>query len=108
MNLRSVAEFDRIGLKLGALNTYAVVGALMMNAGLRLHSAVKMRRSTRRYRAVSFVFSICNVISVLCGAYSTVIFTLLTLYSKSALGLNRDAYFMVFYAETQKIRKSGW
>ena len=105
MGLGAVAEFDRIGLKLGAINTYAVVGALMMNAGLRLHSAVKMRRSTRRYRVISFIFSVCNVLSVLCGAYSTVIFTLLTLYSKSALGLNQDAYFTVFYAETQKFRQ---
>lgn len=57
--------------------------------------------------------SICSsfvaiVTSILSGAYTTVIFTLLPLYSKTALGRGYDAQFWQFWAATAGLRETGF
>jgi|OM-RGC.v1.029716817 hypothetical protein len=76
-----------------------------MNAGLRLYSASKVDPEKP---VVSGIFSVAIMTSVLAGIYTTVVFTLLTIYSKSALGLGKDTTFMNFLAATTRYRRTGF
>jgi hypothetical protein len=48
------------------------------------------------------------VISILSGSYTTVVYTLLALFSKIALGRGYDAQFLQFWSATAGLRESGF
>jgi tRNA(His) 5'-end guanylyltransferase len=52
-------------------------------------------------------FYLFIVISILSGSYTTVVFTLLALFSKTALGRGYDEQFLQFWSATTGIRESG-
>lgn len=105
-----ILDLTRARLRLEGIHSYGVVTALLMNASLRLFSATPRRMQagdtyTNLSKAV-FAFAIC--ISVMTGSYTTIIFSMLGLYSKTALGMGDDAKFLHFFAETSQLRKSGF
>jgi len=115
-------DLDRVKIRLDGLSSYGVVTALIMNAGLRLYSATpkkmgtesgpddsaddKRRQKIENFTKVLFGFSV--VASILAGAYTTVVFSLLGLYSKTALGLRRDLQYLEFISSTAQIRETAF
>eukprot|EP00968_Pinguiococcus_pyrenoidosus_P020612 scaffold2473_cov247-Pinguiococcus_pyrenoidosus.AAC.6 len=79
-----------------------------MNASLRLFTALSLRSERREDRLISVVFLTCICVSVLAGAYTTVLFTLIQQYAKRALGMNMDDRYIAFFEATEKYRISGW
>jgi hypothetical protein len=51
------------------------------------------------------MFVITVITSVLSGSYTTIVFSLLGLYSKSAIGLGRDEAFVSFFQQTHHLRQ---
>ena len=80
-----------------------------MNAALRLFSSTPKKLNDDRvdnYAKVLFVAAVGS--SIVAGAYTTVVFSLLGLYSKSALGLGKDLAFVQFFDATAGIRKTAF
>lgn len=103
-----VLDLKRVGIRLEALNSYGVITALLMNAALRIYSSTPktLRRENdivEKIARVLFLVSVC--VSVLAGSYTTIVFSLLGLYSKSAIGLGMDDAFVEFFKQTYGIRQ---
>ena len=104
----NVFDLTRVRIRLEGLQSYGVVTALLMNAVLRLYSMTPRQLKpgdTRINNVTKAVFTVFCIISVLCGAYTTVVFSLLGLYSKSAIGMGHDQAFLDFLKATASFRK---
>lgn len=101
-------DLKRVGIRLDALNSYGVVTALLMNAALRLYSGTPKtlsRENDKVEQIAQILFVISIGTSVIAGSYTTIVFSLLGLYSKSAIGLGLDAAFVEFFKLTYGIRQ---
>lgn len=102
-------DLERTRIRLESINSYGVVTALLLQAALRLYSSTpKDLGESRIQNATKIVFILSVGLSIICGAYTTVVFSLLGLYSKSALGLNMDSSFLEFFAATATVRKRAF
>ena len=118
------AAFDltRARIRLEGLSAYGVTCALLMNGALRIFSSTpkklvdisKMEVGTEEMRvakmenAATILFAVISTVTVLSGTFTTVIFSLMALYSKTALGMNSDAEYLEFFKMTGPIRKKGF
>ena len=116
------AAFDltRARIRLEGLSAYGVTCALLMNAALRVFGSTPKtiqelpekegpeRRRVRAENIATVVFSASTCLSILCGLYTTIVFSMLALYSKTALGMGIDANYLKFFEMTASIRKSGF
>jgi hypothetical protein len=113
-----ILEMDRVRIRLDGLSSYGVICSLLMNAALRLYSATpkklesssdtsskKLLFSYTKTDIIKMIFMASTVISISAGSYTTVVFTLLGLYAKTALGLGRDGPFLEFFELTAPYRK---
>ena len=113
-------DIGRVRMRLEGLQAYATLGALLANACLRLYSSVKEPNEDDEKtkgevgwrgwmnRLAMDIFLLCVVVSVLSGSYVTVIFSMLSLYSKTALGRGFDEQFLQFFAATASLRERGF
>ena len=103
-------DLGRTQIRLQSISSYGVITALLLNAALRLYSSTPKRlekgQKMENYAKIVFVISVG--LSIICGTYTTVVFSLLSLYSKSALGLGKDAAFLEFFAATARIRQRAF
>lgn len=103
------SNLDRINLRLEGLSEYSVIATLLVNAcmSLFLSSAknLELGEKEQGIKFAKFTFCASTLISIIAGAYSAVVFTLLGLYSKTALGMGHDHQFLDFFTETTMIRK---
>ena len=100
-------DLARVKSRLEGLHTHGVVTALMMNAALRIFSSTPktMKEGDRATNIAKILFTGVVALSVISGVYTTVVFALLDLYSKSALGLEKDQAFVEFFSVTALYRK---
>ena len=103
-------DLTRVRIRLEGLHSYEVVTALFMNAALRLFSSTPktLKAGEKSENIAKILFTIAIGCSVIAGAYTTVVFTLLGLYSKSAIGLGKDLAFVEFFDATARTRKSAF
>lgn len=103
-------DLGRTKLRLEGLHQYGVVTALLMNAALRLFSSTpkKLENDGSVQDKVKIGFTACVATTVVFSAYTVIVFSLLGLYSKRALGLGMDAGFVEFFQATSFIRESGF
>ena len=106
----AAVDVTRFRLRLEGLHTYAVITSLLMNASLRLFSATPKRwvPGQRVTNAIKVLFSIAVTISVLAGSYTTIVFSLLGLYAKRALGRGWDQPCLAFFEQTRPIREGAY
>lgn len=106
------AAFDlaRTKLRLEGLHQYGVVTALLMNAALRLFSSTpkQLENDGSLQDKAKICFTATVATTVVFSAYTVIVFSLLGLYSKRALGLGHDAAFQQFFHATTFIRESGF
>ena len=110
-NKASTLDISRVRMRLEGLQVYATLCALLTNACLRLYSSVKIsdqRKEERHIRIALDLFYLCVVISVLFGSYTTIVFGLFSLLSKTALGRGYDDQFLEFWRHSTDIRESGF
>jgi hypothetical protein len=115
-------DIDRVKMRLEGLQAYGTLCALLANGCLRLYSSVSVPKKggsddemtnitpgkkLRKLLALDGFF-LSVVLSVLSGSYATVVFTLIPLYSKTALGRGYDSQFLKFWAATSGIRETGF
>lgn len=103
-------DLARTKLRLEGLHQYGVVTALLMNAALRLFSSTpkKLSNDDSLQDKMKMAFVGCVATTVVFSAYTVIVFSLLGLYSKRALGLGMDGAFCEFFQATTWIRESGF
>lgn len=117
--LRGGAEaalnLSREGLKLQSTATYSTITALIMNASLRLYTSQKFNTKPdangNRPRLVCMLeslFTASTTLCIICGTYTAVLFNILGIYSKEALGVGNEAGYLAFQYATAMFRKWGF
>jgi hypothetical protein len=105
-------SLDRTKIRLEGLSSYGVVTAVLMGATLRLFGStntdLSKEKNQRLVNVAKIIFSVSAIISVVSGAYTTVVFSLLGLYAKTALGMGLDGHFMEFFAATAPYRQTAF
>jgi hypothetical protein len=105
-------SLDRTKIRLEGLSSYGVVTAVLMGATLRLFGStntdLSKEKNQKLLNVAKIIFSVSAIVSVVSGAYTTVVFSLLGLYAKTALGMGLDARFMEFFAATEPYRKCAF
>jgi hypothetical protein len=104
-------DIARASFRLEGIDTYSIVAALLLQAALKLYSDFPKDLETtvdKKEKLKKILFILSAIISMLCSAYTTVVFSLLCLYSKSALGFGQDKSFLDFFAATALVRKRAF
>eukprot|EP00980_Cylindrotheca_fusiformis_P003963 scaffold871_cov130-Cylindrotheca_fusiformis.AAC.40 len=121
-------DLSRISMRLEGLQVYATLAALLTNACLELYcSNIRVpkeqeqevdekkgsgggdeKQKTRKLNWSVEGFFACTAVSVLLGSYTTIVFGLLSILSKTALGRGLDVEFMEFWAQSAGIRSSAF
>lgn len=111
----STAIFDvtRARVRLEGYSTYTIISALIMNAALRLLTSTdtdfkKMGLPTWLHRIAQILFVTSISAAVMCGAHCTVIFALVGVYAKMAVGLEMDSAASLFLQNTSQFRRDGF
>ena len=109
------AAIDRAKIRLEGLSSYAVIAVLLMNSALRLYTAIPKKitsKDSKDYNKIeniaTWAFSFFSVLSIVTGTNTAIIYSLLNLYSKTALGMGKDAAFIEFFASTADLRTCGF
>eukprot|EP00584_Thalassiosira_punctigera_P012618 CAMPEP_0172572342 /NCGR_PEP_ID=MMETSP1067-20121228/134752_1 /TAXON_ID=265564 ORGANISM="Thalassiosira punctigera, Strain Tpunct2005C2" /NCGR_SAMPLE_ID=MMETSP1067 /ASSEMBLY_ACC=CAM_ASM_000444 /LENGTH=223 /DNA_ID=CAMNT_0013364863 /DNA_START=147 /DNA_END=818 /DNA_ORIENTATION=+ len=110
-------DIERSIVRIDAIGAYPVVAAILMNAMLDMHMDTpkvirKIPADTSKFtsiqikieNAVTFLFSLINTLSIASAGYSIVVFTLVFIYSKTAIGMGLDESFLKFTAATVGVR----
>lgn len=103
-------NLDRVKIRLEGLTAYGVVTALLMNAALGLFASTpkELEEGKRVENVAKVIFCFSTALSVVAAAHTTVVFSLLGLYAKTALGMGLDAKFVDFHHATFGIRKMAF
>jgi hypothetical protein len=107
----TTVDLARTSIRLDSINSYAIITALLLNATLRLYSMTPKQMDSNHHNLENIarlLFVLSAGLSMICGTYTTVVFSLLGLYSKTALGMGQDQAFLQFFAATDQIRKRGF
>mmetsp|Transcript_15703 Transcript_15703/g.21819 ORF Transcript_15703/g.21819 Transcript_15703/m.21819 type:complete len:218 (+) Transcript_15703:183-836(+) len=108
----AVLDLNRVRIRLEGLSSYGVISSLLMNAtlgifGMTREKIIKKEDSTVD-RTVKTIFLSLVSLSIITGFYTTIVFTLLVLYSKTALGMANDDAFLKFFSQTAHARQTGF
>jgi hypothetical protein len=98
---------------------YDIVAALLLNAALALFSSTprtlepipndeKTAKAVKFNNRLKFIFGLCISISVALGTYTTTMFTMIIIYSKTALGMGLESKYLQFFSSVAKFRLSGY
>jgi hypothetical protein len=111
----SILNLSREGYYLQTLATYGTVTALIMNAALRLYSSTKFpkrkdetKQQTDMVKYMNSLFTAITSLCIISGAFTAVLFNILGIYSKSALGMVNEEGYLAFRAATQVYAKWGF
>lgn len=101
----------RAAVRVEGIDTYSILAALLLQAALKLYSTTPKDLESsvdKKEKFQKFLFIFSSTLSMICGAYTTVIFSLLCLYSKTALGLGKDSAFVDFFTATAAVQKKAF
>lgn len=95
---------------LAVLASYSVLTVLVLNSALRIYTSTKFKRDrSKQYNWIlPSLFALSSGICVLTGAFTGIMFQLLAIYSRSALGMGNDAGYAAFKASTLVYRRLGF
>jgi hypothetical protein len=113
--LEAVLDVGRENLKLQAMTTYPTITALVMNASLRLYTSQKfemgMDENGNRpdeIKRLESVFKASTILCIVSGMFTAVLFSILGIYSREALGMGNNSGYVAFTAATAIYRKWGF
>jgi hypothetical protein len=103
-------QLDRIRIRLDGLGTYAMVSALLVGGILGVYFNTPKAFVEGRFvdNAVTALFLASSAASLVASVYVTLTFSLVGLYSKTALGLGRDGPCADFLDATRRERACAY
>eukprot|EP00526_Cylindrotheca_closterium_P000888 CAMPEP_0113609408 /NCGR_PEP_ID=MMETSP0017_2-20120614/4474_1 /TAXON_ID=2856 /ORGANISM="Cylindrotheca closterium" /LENGTH=237 /DNA_ID=CAMNT_0000518221 /DNA_START=72 /DNA_END=782 /DNA_ORIENTATION=- /assembly_acc=CAM_ASM_000147 len=96
------------GYKMQAFESYGTVTALAINAALFLYTTYDLTEDGPNAKLYRSIFIAANALCIISGAFTVLLFTLLVIYSQSALGMGNEAGFVVFWKETNNFAPLGF
>lgn len=112
-SLPVIPNIERVLIHIDAVNTYPVIAAFLMaitvDVGFETPKEIKTfpRDCTKREKAgvlihnfVTIAYSILSTLTIMAYTYSIIVFTIITIYSKNALGEGHDEAFLAFFNAT--------
>ena len=113
--LEAVLDVGRENLKLQAMTTYPTITALVMNASLRLYTSQKFEMGMDEHgnrpdgiKRLESVFKASTILCIVSGMFTAVLFSILGIYSREALGMGNNSGYVAFTAATAIYRKWGF
>ena len=97
-------SIERQVIRIGGLEPYVLVSALTSTASYDTFCSL----DTTQLDLATLLLFFSLLGSILCGLYSTIIFSLSILYAKTALGMDRDQPYSYFLEQTATKRKRGF
>ena len=111
-------DLDRVAFRLEGMEIYSLVMALFMGAALQLlggtpikiHPWAEMRKSKSKFveTIASYCFYAFCTYAVISSGFTTILFTLTSIYCKTAVGMGTDDRYLAFLDATGMIRYSGF
>jgi hypothetical protein len=103
-------QLDRVKIRLEGLGTYAMISALLIGGmlGLFFNTPKTIIEGRILENAVIALFYASSTVSLLSSLYVTLVFSLVGLYSKTALGLSKDAQYLKFIDATRRQRNYAY
>lgn len=107
---------ERATVRLDGLEVYAVVSALTMatsiqcfdsHGGLRGWDAL-LDDGNYLQMATDLLFLCCSALGLVAGMHATLVFSLMTMYGRTAVGIGTDAQFVDFFGATGGVRYRGF
>ena len=116
-----VVDLTRMGMRLTAMSSYALVSSLLLGSGLYLFAITPLKTETTEEiknvtkkqiidRRVTNVFAIIIAVCIATSLHTSLSFNVMSLYANSALGQGLDAAFVEFWnaAKIQNLRQSAF
>lgn len=108
-------SFERSTVRLDGIEVYAVVSALTVASSIAcldafgdFYGRTKGASSMTFASFLNHAFIASNAVGILTGLHATLIFSLVTMYGRTAVGLGRDVAFQSFFAHTGLQRYRGF
>ena len=108
-------DFDRKQIRIDGLEVYAVVSALTFATIVAVFDSFPLQDPNQQFRDGKYVealmgitFITAGVIGIVNGLHTISIFSLVTMYGRTALGMNRDIALEKFFAGTVEHRYRGF
>jgi len=99
---------QRATIRVEAFDTYGVIAAMVLSCAVSMFDNCDPTVGGIVQQGVSLASLVSLSVSVLSGAYTTLVFTMISLYSKTALGMKKDESFAIFSKETARHRQEGF
>ena len=101
----AAVDLTRIGMKLSAMQSYALISSLMLGSGLYLFAITPLKtsdvaapgREGRTQRAAISAFTVLIAACIATSLHTAIIFNVMALYANTALGQALDAEFLKFW-----------
>ena len=113
-----IPNMERTLIHIDAVNTYPVIAAFLMSividVGFETPKEIKAfpRDCSKRMKAevlvhnfVTIAYSILSTLTLMAFTYSIIVFTIIIIYSKNALGEGHDDAFLAFFTATSTHRE---
>ena len=121
----SAFDLYRTRIRLEGLSAYGLLAILLMNSALALYTSVPktiqtqaggkdadsnspQNKEIRMENRATVIFTVLSILCILSGVTTSIIFSFLGLYSKTALGMGNDEGFVKFFDATQSVRTFGF
>ena len=111
-------DLQRVGFRLEGMEIYSLVMALFMGAALGLLGSTPIKISPLKEckkdkgkaldTLASYLFYVSSTYAVVSSAFTTILFTLVSLYAKTAIGMGTDVRYLQFLDATGHIRADGF
>jgi hypothetical protein len=104
-------DLERLHIRIEGLALYGVIVSLMVNGALQIYGNTSRDVNTENDKITNYAiyaFKLLTAICVISGVYATLLFTLLCIYSYTALGAGLDESFRLFFRDTSAYRLSGF
>eukprot|EP00566_Odontella_aurita_P015826 CAMPEP_0113577976 /NCGR_PEP_ID=MMETSP0015_2-20120614/29195_1 /TAXON_ID=2838 /ORGANISM="Odontella" /LENGTH=285 /DNA_ID=CAMNT_0000481671 /DNA_START=96 /DNA_END=953 /DNA_ORIENTATION=+ /assembly_acc=CAM_ASM_000160 len=105
-------DFFRQATRMDAFDEYVLVSILCTSIS---YGALQTFQINSEHEGIFFyetilktLIQVVATVATLCGLYATMVFSLSTLYGKTALGLERDSQYDVFLENTQEVRDKAF
>eukprot|EP00797_Seminavis_robusta_P009208 Sro1661_g289370.1 n/a (443) ;mRNA; f:15613-16941 len=116
---KDMLNVDRATVRLDGLEVYAVVSALTVATAIACFDSYGTDLTTiftpsqlNRHNALPLflntVFLAVSGIGIIAGLHATLVFSLMTMYGRTAVGVSHDEAFVEFFVQTGRVRYRGF
>lgn len=106
-------DLTRIGMRLSAMQSYALISSLLLGSGLYLFAItpVRVTEQMKKYeKLATAIFSVMVAINIATSLHTAIILNVMTLYANTALGQGLDEGYLRFWnaPHCQALRQSAF